>query len=343
MTYAKDESLSNTADKISAFASNGTPFLFLIDFDGAGEVYTLEEAAARGIYFSFHGSRPQKSALFSSQSTAFPPPHSSLLKATPVSFQLYQRAFDQIMHHLQRGDTYLINLTFETEIETPCSLQQIFRYSDAPYKLLYGNRFVVFSPERFIKISKGVIETNPMKGTIDAAVADAEASLLADPKEHYEHNTIVDLLRNDINMVATDVTVEKFRYIEKIATHKGELLQASSLITGKLPDDYLQHLGTIITTLLPAGSVTGAPKERTVEIIRAAENYRRGHYTGIFGYFDGKDLDVAVAIRFIEQRNGRYFFKSGGGITALSNARDEYEEMINKVYLPWSRNTLASQ
>jgi len=174
-----------------------------------------------------------------------------------------------------------------------------------------------------------------MKGTINANVLDAEKKVLENPKEHFEHNTIVDLLRNDLNMVAKDVTVDKFRYIEKISTNRGDLLQVSSLITGKLADNYTDKLGDIILKLLPAGSVTGAPKERTVQIIREIENYKRGFYTGVFGYFDGTSLDVAVAIRFIENIDGKLFYKSGGGITALSNPLDEYNELVAKIYVPF--------
>jgi len=84
---------------------------------------------------------------------------------------------------------------------------------------------------------------------------------------------------------------------------------------------------------LPAGSVSGAPKHKTLEIIKKAENYERGYFTGVCGYFDGKNLDSCVMIRFIEQKNG-LVFKSGGGITANSIAQNEYQELINKVYVP---------
>jgi len=85
---------------------------------------------------------------------------------------------------------------------------------------------------------------------------------------------------------------------------------------------------------LPAGSVTGAPKEKTVQTILEAENYNRGFYTGVFGYFDGETTDVAVSIRFIENVNNKLFYKSGGGITALSKPEEEYFEMLKKIYVP---------
>ena len=102
----------------------------------------------------------------------------------------------------------------------------------------------------------------------------------------------------------------------------------------KLPDDYLTNLGSIIFRLLPAGSITGAPKKKTMQIIKEAETYDRGFYTGIMGYFDGKDLDSAVMIRFVEQEGGKMYFKSGGGITSQSDVENEYNEMKQKVYVP---------
>ena len=86
--------------------------------------------------------------------------------------------------------------------------------------------------------------------------------------------------------------------------------------------------------MLPAGSICGAPKKKTVEIIKAAENYDRGYYTGVFGHFDGKNLDSCVLIRYIENQNGQLVYKSGGGITFMSEADKEYEEMLKKVYVP---------
>ena len=87
--------------------------------------------------------------------------------------------------------------------------------------------------------------------------------------------------------------------------------------------------------LLPAGSISGAPKQKTVEIIREAERSDRGYYTGVFGIFDGRDLDSAVNIRYIEQTDHGLQFRSGGGITAMSKMEDEYQEMMDKVYVPF--------
>jgi para-aminobenzoate synthetase component 1 len=134
--------------------------------------------------------------------------------------------------------------------------------------------------------------------------------------------------------VAENVTVEKFRYLERLKTNQRDLWQVSSKISGDLPENYTEKIGDIIFKMLPAGSICGAPKKKTVEIIKAAENYERGFYTGIFGYFDGHNLDSCVLIRYMETKDEQLIYKSGGGITFLSNAESEYEELVKKVYIP---------
>jgi para-aminobenzoate synthetase component 1 len=214
-------------------------------------------------------------------------------------------------------------------------MRDIFLQSEAKYRLYVKDEFVVFSPEIFIQIKEDTIYSFPMKGTIDAQLENAEYKILTNKKESAEHATIVDLIRNDISKVASNVKVEKYRYIDVIKTNEGNLLQVSSKISGKLENQYRQQLGTIIFELLPAGSISGAPKKKTLEIIASAETHKRGFYTGVFGVFDGKDLDSGVLIRFIEKQQEQLVFKSGGGITANSSLESEYQEMIQKVYLPF--------
>ena len=252
----------------------------------------------------------------------------------PEKYSQYKTRFDVVMDGLTRGNSYLTNLTVKTPIHTTISLKDIFVGSKSPYKLYVPNKFVCFSPECFVKINDGKISTYPMKGTIKADIKDAEQIILNDEKEKAEHSTIVDLLRNDLSKVAENVAVKKFRYIDNIKSNRGNILQVSSEIEGALGNTYLDEIGTIIFKLLPAGSVSGAPKTATLDIIRKAEQQARGYYTGIAGYFDGTSLNSFVLIRFIEQENGKLYFRSGGGITAMSNAEKEYREMLQKVYLP---------
>jgi para-aminobenzoate synthetase component 1 len=212
-------------------------------------------------------------------------------------------------------------------------LRDAFHNAVAPYKLLHDD-FVVFSPECFVKIMGNKIHSYPMKGTIDAGIHNARDIILRNKKELWEHNTIVDLIRNDLSMISENVRVTKFRYITKIKTHKNELLQVSSEIVGILPPDWKHNLGNLLLRLLPAGSVSGAPKRKTLEIIQEAEDGKRGYYTGVFGIFDGESLDSAVMIRYIEKTREGYRYRSGGGITALSVEEEEYKELIDKIYVP---------
>lgn len=255
-------------------------------------------------------------------------------KPVPESFETYCKGFDLVQKHILEGDTYLLNYTRPTPVETNLKIQDIFQMAVAPYKIMLKNKFVCFSPEPFVKVEQGRIFSFPMKGTIDATVDNAEELIMSDPKELAEHHTIVDLIRNDLSLISENVTVEEFRYLQRIRTNRKDLWQVSSRITGKLHDNYHHNIGDILFAMLPAGSVSGAPKKKTVEIILEAENYERGYYTGIFGIFDGKSLDSCVLIRFVEEQNGQLVFKSGGGITFMSEAETEYKEMLNKVYVP---------
>jgi para-aminobenzoate synthetase component 1 len=255
-------------------------------------------------------------------------------KTTPVSFEKFKTGFDQVMWHIHNGDTYLLNYTQPTRVETNLSLEEIFHVSSAPYKIYLKDKFVCFSPESFVKIENGKIFSFPMKGTIDAGIENAKQLILTDSKEIAEHNTIVDLIRNDLSLVAENVVVEKFRYLTHIQTSNKNLWQVSSQISGDLPENYTENIGDILFKLLPAGSISGAPKMKTLEIIAKTENYERGYYTGIFGVFDGTNLDSCVLIRYIENQNGQLVYKSGGGITFMSDAKKEYDELLKKVYVP---------
>ncbi|QIA08596.1 aminodeoxychorismate synthase component I [Draconibacterium halophilum] len=252
----------------------------------------------------------------------------------PVSFNQYQKGYELVQQHIHNGDTYLLNYTQPTTVKTNLSPEEIFHLSEARYKVLLKDQFVCFSPEIFVQIDGGKISSYPMKGTMDASLPNAKERILNDSKELAEHNTIVDLIRNDLSLVADNVTVDKFRYLERLKTNQRDLWQVSSKISGDLPKNYTEQIGDIIFKMLPAGSICGAPKKKTVEIIKAAENYDRGFYTGIFGYFDGQNLDSCVLIRYLEKQNDQLVYKSGGGITFLSDAESEYEELVKKVYIP---------
>lgn len=251
-----------------------------------------------------------------------------------MSFEQYEQKFDQVIEEIRQGNTYLLNLTAPTSLQGKLDLESIFYHSSAPFKLCYKDKFICFSPERFVQIKDQKISTYPMKGTIDAAIVGAKEQILNNAKEMAEHVMVVDLLRNDLSLVASGVCVERFRYVEQIDAGEKKLLHVSSKITGDLPQDWQDSLGDIVARMLPAGSISGTPKRKTLELIEKIEGYERGYFSGIFGYFDGKNFDSAVMIRFIEKTPDGYVYKSGGGITIDSSVLDEFAEMKDKVYVP---------
>jgi para-aminobenzoate synthetase component 1 len=317
-------------EKMNRWGREKRPFLFLFDFEMENPVaIPLEEVNPDEILFDINGQNNiplENKPGESGEALHF--------VARPVPREKYCKAFSLVQQHIRRGDSFLLNLTQPNTISCNLGLKEIFFHSRAKYKVWYHNRFVCFSPETFVQVQNGIIRSFPMKGTIDARLKNAREILLSSKKELAEHFTIVDLIRNDLNRVAHEVEVVRFRYIDKIVTHKNEILQMSSEIAGKLRPEFAEAPGDMLMQMLPAGSISGAPKKKTVEIIRQVEGYKRGFYTGVTGVFDGKNLDSAVMIRFIEQTGKGLTYKSGGGITALSRCDNEYRELIEKIYVP---------
>jgi para-aminobenzoate synthetase component 1 len=343
--------LINTINK---YTRQKKPFLFIIDFEVEKPIIRLlSDINPKEILYDFKGftnyNYESRITNYESRITNYESRITNYesqfhFSKFPITYKEYKKKFDRVKEQLLKGNSYLLNLTFPTPIKTTLSLREIFIRSNAPYKLLYtpnggrtsDTKFVVFSPESFVRIKKGIISSFPMKGTINALVPNAENVIINDEKELAEHSTIVDLIRNDLSKVATRVRLDKFRYIERIKTYNSELLQVSSEIKGKVRKELLRKFGTLLSMLLPAGSISGAPKRKTVEIIKQTEGYERGYYTGVFGYSDGETLESAVMIRYIEETNENLCFKSGGGITIYSNPRSEYQELIDKVYVPFN-------
>ncbi len=313
----------------NAFGAARKPFFFLIDFEQNQPILLpLAECSSHQIFFQFPDYNNASCFDFNKPFE---------FSRTPLKFSRYQVAFELVKNEIQKGNSYLLNLAFATKIQTNYSLKEIFIKSHAKYKLFYQDKFICFSPETFIHIKENKIFSYPMKGTINASEENAKQKLLNSKKEFEEHNTIVDLIRNDLAIVSQNIRVTKYRYVEKIETHHGAIYQTSSEICGELTENWQANIGSILAKLLPAGSISGAPKEKTVQIIQQAEGEKRGYYTGIFGYFDGNNLESAVAIRYIEKNEqGEMLFRSGGGITSQSSLEEEYQEILEKVYVPIS-------
>lgn len=303
------------------------PFFFIIDFlVDKVETFRENELQEKGLLIDFQAFSNTKKQEALDKKTEW--------KSYPETLESFKKGFDIVQNNIRLGNSYLTNYTRKTKIETNLSLEEIFHHSQAKYKVLYKDFFVFFSPETFVKIIDDKILTYPMKGTIDASVENAAEVLKNDKKEKAEHYTVVDLLRNDLSMVADEVKVDKFQFIDFLKTRQKDLFAMSSEISGNLKSEFKGKVGSIMQKLLPAGSILGAPKPKTLEIILEAEGFDRGFYTGVCGWFDGKNLDSCVMIRFIEKEGNELYFKSGGGITHMSKLEDEYEEMKNKIYVP---------
>ena len=375
-------------DKINRLASQDEPFLFVINYQGdKAFIRLLSDINPEECLFDFEG-RGNLSHVWketwkegtSEEETSEKEISETTWQIEPPLYEDYERSFNIVKSNIMAGNSYLTNLTCQVPVSCNLSLEEIFHRAKGKYKLLLRRKrtqaedkdhlkeenieenlppFVCFSPETFVRIKGGRIYSYPMKGTLDASLPDAEKQLMEDRKEAAEHATIVDLIRNDLSRVAEDVRVDKYRYIDVLHTNKGDILQTSSEISGRLPEDYPHHLGEILDAQLPAGSITGAPKDKTMQIIQEAEGYDRGFYTGIMGIYDQGELNSAVMIRFIEEETSpvdfeadgeknfkanegkkpkesrKLYFKAGGGITSKSDCRREYEEVIQKIYLPF--------
>lgn len=307
---------------LNSLGRDREPFLFICDYKAQNlKVIPLENLEDEDIEFCIDEKYIYKE-------------HDNYFKKLPVKFLEYEKKFNKIIEKIKAGETYLLNLTQPTKIKSNLTIKEIYNYANAHYKLRYKDEFVCFSPEKFVQIFDSKIHTFPMKGTIDASIPNAKEKILNNKKEMAEHVMVVDLLRNDLSIVADDVKVDRFRYVEELKAGDKTLLQVSSHISGNIGAEWHNTIGDILKSLLPAGSISGAPKKSTLQIIEDTEEYKRGFFSGVFGVYDGKKLDSGVMIRFIEKDKQSYIYKSGGGITLDSDAKLEYNELLDKIYLP---------
>ena len=320
------QKVSEQWQKMDELSNQKVPFFFMVDFLKENiEIYTQEQILNLGLLFDF-----QKDTSFHCMDAV----KNLQWEIFPESKEEYKKGFDIVQNHINLGNSYLVNYTKKTPIKTNLQLEEIYKLTRAKYKVCIPDRFVFFSPETFVEIKDQKIYTHPMKGTIDASVENASEVLKSDVKEKAEHYTVVDLLRNDLSMVANDVKVDEFQRIDLLKTKQKDLLAMSSEISGDIKPEFQNKIGSIMDILLPAGSILGAPKAKTLEIIIEAESQSRGYYSGVCGWFDGSNLDSCVMIRFIEKDGEELFFRSGGGITHRSDLESEYQEMKNKIYVP---------
>jgi para-aminobenzoate synthetase component 1 len=260
-------------------------------------------------------------------------PHSNMTTET------YAQAFNRIKYYLKEGDCYQVNLTqrFESDCRgNPWVAYQALRKINAAPFSAYLNlpevQILSSSPERFLKVHNGIVETKPIKGTRPRKTDSVEneqqiQDLLTSNKDRAENVMIVDLLRNDISKSCEEgsVKVPKLFDIETYTT----VHHLVSTVTGVLAKN--QHAVDLLRSCFPGGSITGAPKIRAMEIIEELEPNRRGIYCGSIGYigFDG-NMDTNIAIRTLVHSHGTIRFWAGGGIVNDSVMTEEYQESFDK-------------
>ena len=246
---------------------------------------------------------------------------------------------ERAKHHIFEGDIFQIVLSNRLEADFEGSLLDTYRVlrtlNPSPYMFyFFGSDMEVAgaSPETLVKLENGVLHTFPLAGTRPRGKTTQEderlkAELLADENELAEHNMLVDLGRNDLGKISAfgTVEVEKYMSIERYS----HVMHIGSTVRGEIREGFSAL--DAVNAVLPAGTLSGAPKIRACEIINELENNKRGIYGGAVGYIDFRgNLDTAIAIRLCFKKNGRVFVRSGAGIVADSVPEKEFQECINK-------------
>ena len=261
-------------------------------------------------------------------------------EVTPLfTKEQYCEMVENAKHHIKEGDIFQIVLSNRLSAPFEGSLLNTYRMlrtiNPSPYMFYFSGTDVEVagaSPETLVKLEDGVLHTFPLAGTRPRGKTEEEdialeKELLADEKELAEHNMLVDLGRNDLGRISKfgTVEVEKLRSVERFS----HVMHIGSTVRGEIKDgcDALDAIASV----LPAGTLSGAPKIRACELIAELENNKRGIYGGAIGYIDFTgNMDTCIAIRLAYKKNGRVFVRSGAGIVADSVPEKEYEECLNK-------------
>ena len=261
-------------------------------------------------------------------------------EVTPLfSKDEFSKMIGKAKHHIKEGDIFQIVLSNRLQANFEGSLFDTYRVlrtvNPSPYMFYFSGTDVEVagaSPETLVKLEDGILHTFPLAGTRPRGKSEKEdkeleAELLADEKELAEHNMLVDLGRNDLGKISKfgSVVVEKFHSIERYS----HVMHIGSTVRGEIRPEY--DALNALEAVLPAGTLSGAPKIRACQLIEELENNKRGIYGGAIGYinFTG-NMDTCIAIRLAYKKNGKVFIRSGAGIVADSDPDKEYMESINK-------------
>lgn len=264
----------------------------------------------------------------------------------------YCSMVEKAKHYIYEGDIFQVVLSNRLDADFEGSLLDAYRVlratNPSPYMFFFSSddmEVAGASPETLVKLENGILHTFPLAGTRPRGANDEldralERELLADEKELSEHNMLVDLGRNDLGKISKfgTVEVEKYMSIERYS----HVMHIGSTVRGEILDN--RHALDAVDAVLPAGTLSGAPKIRACEIINELENNKRGIYGGAIGYIDFRgNLDTCIAIRLAFRKNGRIFVRSGAGIVADSVPENEYNECINKAKAVMNALTLSQE
>ncbi len=261
-------------------------------------------------------------------------------EVTPLfSKDEFSKMIGKAKHHIKEGDIFQIVLSNRLQANFEGSLFDTYRVlrtvNPSPYMFYFSGTDVEVagaSPETLVKLEDGILHTFPLAGTRPRGKSEKEdkeleTELLADEKELAEHNMLVDLGRNDLGKISKfgNVVVEKFHSIERYS----HVMHIGSTVRGEIRPEY--DALNALEAVLPAGTLSGAPKIRACQLIEELENNKRGIYGGAIGYIDFTgNMDTCIAIRLAYKKNGKVFIRSGAGIVADSDPDKEYMESINK-------------
>ena len=257
-----------------------------------------------------------------------------------ITKEEYAEKVAYIKEQIKNGITYEVNYTYPSTLKTNASAIELYHYllqnQKTPYNAFLQNNYetiLSFSPEMFFVKKGNKILTKPMKGTVKRGKTDEEDAALKeflynDLKNRTENIMIVDLLRNDLGRISKPGTVKADKLFE-VEQHK-TLFQMTSEISSELKDGVTLY--DIIQAIYPCGSITGAPKISTMDVIAKAEPLPREVYCGAIGYIHGDEMIFSVPIRILQKKNGEtdYRYDAGSAITWSSTAEDEWNETITK-------------
>ena len=261
------------------------------------------------------------------------PSNGSALRRSPDR-DTYERGVERIREHIRAGDAFQVVLSQRAERETSASAVDLYRslrrVNPSPYLFLLELGEVALvgsSPETLVKCEGGRASLNPIAGTTEPGEGDAER-LLTSAKDRAEHVMLVDLGRNDLSRVCKPATVEVKRFLEpERFSHVTHLV---SEVTGTLREGVTPF--DLLRACFPAGTVSGAPKVRAMQIVSELEGYRRGPYAGAVGYvLPGGTMDTCIAIRTVVLHEGTARLQAGAGIVADSDPAAEHQECLNKL------------